>query len=94
MEELKRNLKSALESDHAGYNLHPENEAEREEFSEKEEVQLATEGLIEEFHDTDEQKDVLKETAERKGDQTMFAHVLAMLLWIKQAMQAVVYIRR
>ena len=54
-----------------------------EEFSEKEEVQLATEGLIEEFHDTDEQKDVLKETAERKGDQTMLAYVLAILLWIR-----------
>ena len=50
------------------------NEFTEKELEEKEkEVSLATEGLIEEFHDTDEQKDDLKKTAERKGDQTMFA---------------------
>ena len=84
LEELKRNLKTALESDHVGYDLHPKKEAEREKLS-KEKEELVTEGLIEEFH----------ETAEKKEDQTMFAYVLAMLLWImllwiKQTTQAVV----
>ena len=54
MEELKRNLKSALESDHAGYDLHPETEDEWEKFSDTEEVKLFTAGLTEEFSEKEE----------------------------------------
>ena len=48
--ELKKNLESALESDYAGYDLHPEIEAKREKFSEKKEVKLIIEGLSEEIN--------------------------------------------
>ena len=40
----------AFESDYAGFDLHPETEADSEKLSEKEEVKLFTEGLTEEFH--------------------------------------------
>ena len=39
---------------------------------------------VEEFKD----KELSKETAEQKGDQTLFAYIMAMLFWIMQSMPA------